>query len=60
VLVSQDPPKKISKPKTTPKVVKVQIDTTKVERYADTIYLNQSLAIDKLDSLIKEQKNKKN
>lgn len=52
--LGQEPDHKQKKAK---KPVRVFVDTTIVnERFADTIYLQQSLAINILDSLIKEQK----
>ena len=53
LMVAQDPEKK-SNVQDTIKVV--YHDTTRVERPADTIYLEQKKVMNKLDSLINKQK----
>ena len=49
-LSPQDPEKNVQD------TIKIVHDTTKVERPADTIYLEQKKVMNKLDSLINKQK----
>ena len=55
LLPGQDPEKKSKKPQS----AKIIVDTTIVsERAADTIYMEQTKVISKLDSLIQEKQKK--
>ena len=55
ILLPGQEPKKKKTPKQEP--VKIVVDTTVVsERFADSIYLRQSIQMNQLDSLIKEKK----
>jgi len=58
-MAGQEPAKKIKKKKDQPPAVVVDtITVSTVERAADTIYLEQSIVLDKLDSLIQEKQKK--